>query len=487
MKQFYFLGLIALLITNQAFSQSIEFQEGVTLFTHPNEDDPLIYNPFLPINLNDDGVVDFVGSFDEFFDVGYTFLESEDDTFNVTNVEIFDQPTVSRVLDYNNDGLDDAVFSEGIWINGEEGLLTFELPEEYDPSFVFDKILDVADFNSDGIFDILVRRNIALENDEFAILMSTNEGDYSNVILTSNPDIGDHIILDINNDGFLDVGVITISSDICIRNISIFYNDGQGSFSTQEIFSFIIEIAGSIFTSLEFSDMDADGDLDIIHPTSEGVLIIENLGISEGIANFREAEVDDLIAVSEEFIVIKVGDMNNDGLPDIIGADDFRNDLYYLENDGIGGFMETQVYTGGFGTNYIYPEGFTIALSHTTNNLNLYDLDSDGDLDIIFFNQGTEEFVFLENRPLSTSTSDFVFSDIIVSPNPSSTYVNISSDNFNDIAYYRIVDIVGKPIQSGAVQGDIEYQSTLNGSYFLQLFNADNNLLKTEKITVLNR
>lgn len=119
--------------------------------------------------------------------------------------------------------------------------------------------------------------------------------------------------------------------------------------------------------------------------------------------------------------------------------------------------------------------------------MNLYDLDSDGDLDIIFFNQGTEEFVFLENRPLSTSTSDFVFSDIIVSPNPSSTYVNISSDNFNDIAYYRIVDIVGKPIQSGAVQGDIEYQSTLNGSYFLQLFNADNNLLKTEKITVLNR
>ena len=487
MKNVIVLMGMVLISFSSIFSQDITFEDGVILFEHPSDRDPLIFNPFLPINLNNDDVVDFVGTLRGGFDGEALFFTSDEDgVLNLSSFVTDDNTAVAQVIDFNNDGLDDVLFRDGIWINGEDNRITeFYFPEGLDRFLVSDEYLGVADFNNDGMHDILVNRIISGEDDDLAILMSDGQGGFSNVTLNTQPDIGDHNIIDVNGDGFLDVAIIELDRNINVGGISIYFGDGEGNFSDLFLSGFAFVPFGSIFGSLEFADMDADGDLDIIYPTEIGVVVVENLGNQEGGSEFAAVADDDFLEFSSTAAIIRVGDMNSDGFPDIVGAGAF-NELYYAENDGNGSFIELEIVGPSGETDYIYPENFFVALSHTTNNLNLFDFDSDGDLDVLYLNHSSEDFLLFENRPLSTSTDDLQLSDIEFGPNPSFDFITLTGSDTQEVESYRIYDNLGRLVQNGIVQSDrLNLVGLTNGSYILQLFDRNSELFLNEKFVFI--
>jgi len=487
MKNVIVLMSIVLISLSSLFSQGITFETGVTIFQHPSVDDPLIFNPFLPLNLNNDNAIDFIGTFEDGFDEGISFFTSDDGVLNLSTVETSDVTTVAQVIDYNGDGLDDVLFRDGVWINGEgNDRREFALPEEFDPILVRDEYIGIADFNSDEMHDILVRRRVSGGDDDLAILMSDGQGEFANVTLNTQPDIGDINIIDVNGDGFLDVAVVRLDPFIEVSSIDIYYGDGAGEFNRESLDNFSFGLfGGSIFSSLEFADLDADGDLDILFPTFDGIVTIENLGSQEGASEFSPPSSDQVFEFSTSVIAIRLGDMNMDGLPDIIGVGAL-NEIYYGENDGNGSFIELEVANRSGGTDYIYPQNHFIALSHTTNNFTLCDFDSDGDLDILYLNHDSEDFLFFENRPLSTSTNDLKLSDIEFGPNPSFDFITLTGSDTQEVDSYRIYDNMGRLVQNGSFQSDrLNLVGLANGSYILQLFDRNKELFLNEKIVFI--
>ena len=126
MKKIELFLCFVLFYSLQGQSQGISFETGVTILEHPSVDrDPLIYSPFLPIDLNNDDVIDFVGTLRGGFDgEAFLFTSDEDGVLNPSSFVTNDNTAVAQVIDFNNDGLDDVLFRDGIWINGEDNRIT---------------------------------------------------------------------------------------------------------------------------------------------------------------------------------------------------------------------------------------------------------------------------------------------------------------------------------------------------------------------------
>lgn len=177
---------------------------------------------------------------------------------------------------------------------------------------------------------------------------------------------------DLDNDGDMDLIHSGLGTDIngLATRASIFLNDGAGNFTLEEQnFNSFSSTEG-----LVLSDLDNDGDLDIIITASNRTDFYRNDGQAQFVYDpntpFSPSFFGDLIA----------GDVDGDGDNDVIqfgkegsGSSDPYFALLFL-NDGSGAFTQSQNITF---------EPFEYL------NLAFIDLEDDGDLDILSFG-GTE-------------------------------------------------------------------------------------------------
>jgi len=140
------------------------------------------------------------------------------------------------------------------------------------------------------------------------------------------------IPFDIDNDGFIDL--LTASGET--YGLSWYKNlDGIGNFGEENI------IAGTsaFYLSIEFVDLDTDGDKDILYLRNNPrqVIWVENI---DGVGNFGVPQ----ILLEQEFIKTVVPfDLDNDGDQDLIASvtDTFTGWIVWHENlDGQGTFSE---------------------------------------------------------------------------------------------------------------------------------------------------
>jgi len=178
------------------------------------------------------------------------------------------------------------------------------------------------------------------------------------------------IPFDIDNDGFVDV--LTASGET--YKMSWYRNlDGLGNFGPE----IIINETPVYYISIDFVDIDTDGDMDILYHSNNASYIawLENL---DGAGNFGPEQIIN----EQDFISsVKTLDMDNDGDQDLMMAitDTFTGWIVWHENeDG----------QGTFG-----PENLLIQNDNEFVKILLVDIDNDGRLDIL-----TTEFVYIQGK-----------------------------------------------------------------------------------------
>ncbi|NOQ75096.1 MAG: T9SS type A sorting domain-containing protein [Crocinitomix sp.] len=185
---------------------------------------------------------------------------------------------------------------------------------------------------------------------------------------------------DLDGDGDLDV----IISSWTLNVIVWFENIGDNQFSKKKLITSDVILPNSVFTA----DLDGDGDEDVLSASrgDHKIAWYENLG--DGFFGTQSIIADSaLIAVS-----VNAADFDGDGDIDVVSASRYDSKIAWYENIG-GGEFEDEVIIS---TDAIAAEDVSIA-----------DLDMDGDLDVLSASFNDDKIAWYENEA-------GIFSDEIV-------------------------------------------------------------------------
>jgi hypothetical protein len=337
-----------------------------------------------------------------------------------TNFERVAFGTSAAFFDADGDGYDDLLITgrndsfdrtAKLYLNDGTGGYPVILPPPF-PG-VSGSSIEFSDVDGDGDNDLLLTGFNDGGNRVAKLYSNDGSGIFSEVLGTPFEGInsGGIAFSDVDGDGDNDV-LFTGESDAG-RITKLYANDGSGSFS---------EVLGTPFTAVRasrvgFTDVDGDGDSDVflMGAPNPGPEIIE-LYINDGMGNFSEATdtpFDNIQGKSFAFADVD-GDQDNDLL--LIGRDNtgppFTLFAKLYANDGAGNFTEVT------GTPFVGAESSAIVFS---------DVDGDGDNDVLitgaaspgdniaklYRNDGAGNFSEVLDTPFEgVHYSSMVFSDV---------------------------------------------------------------------------
>jgi len=236
------------------------------------------------------------------------------------------------------------------------------------PSSIF-----ISDFDNDGDNDVLA--TIVYENKIVWYENLDGAGNFSaELVISTETESSEFVVAsDLDNDGDLDV----ISTSFEDDKLAWYENlDGLGNFGSQNIISINLDGAASAFPA----DLDNDGDIDIISTAANGheVVWFENI---DGNGNFSTKMI-----ISNEVIAPLssiAADIDGDGNLDIASSSWVDNKIAWYKNlDGLGSFGNQQI----------------ISLSaDNARNVFASDIDNDGDIDLLSSSEGDRKIAWYEN------------------------------------------------------------------------------------------
>lgn len=219
--------------------------------------------------------------------------------------------------------------------------------------------LDVFDFNHDGKQDYALN-GIGSENGQwlYDLRLYLNDGNSFDEVpaWTEGTQNGDFKLIDLNNDGYLDLVVLGYNADL--EEVFKVYLNQEGTLEVSQEFE-------GITGKVAFADFDADGFLDMVAGGSDAdgepyLAYFHN----DGTGNLTPYILEEEVSAA----ALAVGDLNNDGYYDfiIIGDDPDYNGAVKM---------------------YLYqPDSDTFEVELAANT-GLYDLGSGGDLKLFDYNK----------------------------------------------------------------------------------------------------
>ncbi len=295
-------------------------------------------------DLNGDGFADLV-MVDDSTDISI-LLGNGDGTFQAEHrFAAGDFPYSVAVADLNGDGFADIVTANGnsddvsILLGSGDG--SFQAlrrsPAGWSPRFV-----GVADLNGDGIPDLVTTN--AYSND-VSILLGNGDGTFHEIFHWVDDELQRFAagsfpvsvaVADLNGDGFADIVTANNESD----DVSVLLSNGDSTFQDNQPPP-VFDAVGAPY-SATVADLNRDGKPDIVTANQfpDGVAIL--LGNGDGTFQLPETAVAGSSPVS-----VAVADLNGDGFPDIVTANNGSNDVSVLLGNGDGTFQAAQFFAGG--------------------------------------------------------------------------------------------------------------------------------------------
>lgn len=269
----------------------------------------------------------------------FDYFDGPDKGFAITNMSpgIFSDPVafdigdstfLLRAFDVNGDNRPDLISLLNdvngcdilIQLNDGQGAFATSSVVETDDLRLTD--FDLADVNGDGLIDLVA---VGYANDDVAVFINDGTAVFSPPLFYSVGARPNRLVAsDVDLDG--DVDLVT-STD---RGIAVLFNDASGQFQAGDIRDGDIPL----YWSLVVADMDGDGDPDIVSTNLDGLVFHRN----DGNGTFALIATQDFPFFRE----IAVGDFDGDGVNDLVATvSEFSlQNLYLLLNDGTGLFQE---------------------------------------------------------------------------------------------------------------------------------------------------
>ncbi|ADV48112.1 FG-GAP repeat protein [Cellulophaga algicola DSM 14237] len=247
--------------------------------------------------------------------------------------------------------------------------------------------VSAGDVNNDGLVDLYFVSNMK----ENKLYINKGNFEFEDVSMKSNTEGKSEwntgtTMIDINNDGFLDIYVCAVSGLLNFKGRNeLFVNNGDGTF-TEDAKSYGLDFEGYA-TQAYFFDYDKDDDLDVyivnhaVHTTlSHGLASVRNKRVpfvGDVLLNNENGVFKDVSELSGIYggvngygLSAAIADFDNDGWDDIYVCNDFHEDDYYYINNRDGTFRES------------LGESFS-TISRFSMGSDAADVNNDGYLDLI--------------------------------------------------------------------------------------------------------
>ncbi len=309
-----------------------------------------------------------------------------------TDIDFINNISDLKFVDFDNDGDADLVTAEsgsngglGVYLNDGSGGYTFS-DTTFSSNTDVGKIA-VADFDQDGYVDAAL--TVESQSGFFIkVYINDQAGSFSAPVNYSySTDYAEGVeTADINLDGFPDIVATRYNADA----VHVLLNDGDGTFTAQSA----VTVGDGPYLSVQLFDVDSDNDLDIVTTDWDGNTI--SVAKNNGDGTFASHSSYNMTGSGVYTGYLASGDIDGDGDLDLVASqtddeDDPVEGLTVFFNDGSGDFSTTS------------------SISATAGDLELMDIEGDGDLDIILA-YGGEITTLLNNGSGSFTTSAYLAS-----------------------------------------------------------------------------
>jgi hypothetical protein len=259
-------------------------------------------------------------------------------TFEVAATYTVGSATVGAA-DLNGDGKMDVVTTgspPGTQVLLGNGDGTLQAPLSYSIGYNAES-LAFADFNGDGHLDVAVSRT---EGNADSVLLGTGTGGFLTALsITESTNSPTAVATaDFNGDNHLDFAEVDFGS----QTVNIFVGTGQGTFNSGQSLG-LSENPSAIVAA----DVNGDGVPDLVIAEADGYndfqgVVATLLGKGDGTFASELDWYADAYPLS-----LAVSDLNGDGMPDIVVANAYSDDITVLLASGDGQFSSVANYGGG--------------------------------------------------------------------------------------------------------------------------------------------
>lgn len=328
--------------------------------------------------------------------------DDEGPAFDQIRIPIGSAPAAVLVLDVNHDQLPDLVVANQgdgtITVLQGDGRGNFQ-PRSTVAVGESPNYLAAGDFDEDGWSDLIVSNH---ETDYVTVLFGGESGfeqrEDARIVVGVSPHPHAVEAADIDEDGHLDFFVDERGAEA----FKLYFGQGDGSFVQRG--SIPVGGGGPLYGSIAVSDLDGDGHLDVVTPTSRSVAIL----MGDGTGEFSSPAQLDAVGLPPRPFSVAVADVNGDGFLDV-GAG---------SGEGDGAFV---VWLGSSSGEYRLDPNSPYRLARGVTSAGAADVNGDGfgDFLVTSYNGnaltillgGTEHLrpvrLEVEGNPWRVSTGDF--------------------------------------------------------------------------------